>query len=240
VYGSDARVRASDPYTDLAVLEVDASDLPAARFTDDLPRVGEPVLAVGNPLGFEGTVTSGIVSGLHRDVPSGGRTPALVDLIQTDAPISPGNSGGALVALDGRVVGINVAYLPPAQGAVSIGFAIPAPTVTDVVDDLLDDGVADHPYLGVALSQLTPQIAERFDIQARSGAIVGTVAEDSPAMDAGLMPGDVVVEFAGRRVIAVEDVYAAIRENAPGDTVELSVIRDGRPVTLRARLDARR
>ncbi len=236
----DARVRATDPLTDLAVLEVDASDLPAARFADTLPQVGEPVLAVGNPLGFEGTVTSGIVSGLHRAVPSGGTTPALVDLIQTDAAISPGNSGGALVDFEGRVVGVNVAYLPPAGGAVSIGFAIPSPTVTDVVEDLLDDGRVEHPYLGVSLTQLTPEIAERFGIRARRGAIVGTVEAGSPADRAGVEPGDVITGVDGREVQAVEDVLGALRGNAPGDTVALEVLRDGRTSDLEVRLGRRR
>ncbi len=235
----DARVRASDPLTDLAVLEVDASNLPAARFADELPRVGQPVLAVGNPLGFEGTVTSGIVSGLHRSIPSGGATPALVDLIQTDAAISPGNSGGALVDFDGRVVGVNVAYLPPAGGAVAIGFAIPSPTVTDVVEDLLDDGRVEHPYLGVSLTQLTPEIAERFDVGARAGAIVGTVDASSPAGRAGLEPGDVITDIDGREVEAVEDVFAALRGRAPGATVTLEVLRDGRTTSFDVRLRRR-
>lgn len=236
----DARVRATDPLTDLALLEVDADGLPAARFADKLPLVGEAVLAVGNPLGFEGTVTSGIVSGLHRAIPSGGTTPALVDLIQTDAAISPGNSGGALIDYEGRVAGINVAYLPPAGGAVSIGFAIPSPTVIDVVEDLLDDGRAEHAYLGVSLTELTRQIAERFDIAARSGAIVGTVEAGSPADRAGVEPGDVITTIDGREVEAVEDVFGALRRNAPGDTVGLDVLRDGRTQQLQAKLGRRR
>ncbi len=235
----DARVRASDPLTDLAVLEVDAADIPAARFADEVPRVGTPVLAVGNPLGFEGTVTSGIVSGLHRSIPSGGTTPALVDLIQTDAAISPGNSGGGLVAFDGRVVGINVAYLPPAGGTVSIGFAIPARTVTDVVEDMLDNGRVEHAYLGVSLTQLTPEIAERFGIDTRSGAITSTIEPGSSANRAGIEPGDVIVELDGRQVETVEDVFAAVRAKAPGDRIVLEVLRDGRPSRLEARLGRR-
>lgn len=235
----DARVRATDPLTDLAVLEVDATDLPAARFADELPRVGQPVLAVGNPLGFEGTVTSGIVSGLHRSIPSGGATPALVDLIQTDAAISPGNSGGALVDFEGRVVGVNVAYLPPAGGAVSIGFAIPSPTVTDVVRDLLDDGRAEHPYLGVSLTQLTPEIAERFDVAAREGAIVGVVERGSPAGRSGLEPGDVITGIDGGEIRAVEDLFGALRRSDPGDTVALEVLRDGETSRVEVRLGRR-
>ncbi len=236
----DAEIRATDPLTDLAVLEVDADDLPAARFADELPQVGEPVLAVGNPLGFEGTVTSGIVSGLHRAIPSGGTTPALVDLIQTDAAISPGNSGGALVDHNGRVVGVNVAYLPQAGGAVSIGFAIPSPTVTDVVEELLQDGRAEHSYLGVSLTQLTPEIAERFDVAARTGAIVGTVEAGSPADRAGVEPSDVITTIAGREVQTVEDVFSALRRKAPGETVTFEVLRGGRTQQLEAKLSRRR
>src|SRR3954471_17046003 len=133
-----AGVKATDPRSDLAVIHVDRSGLPAATFRDDEPRVGELALAIGNPLGFAESVTAGIVSGLGRSIPGSASTsPALIDLIQTDAAISPGNSGGGLVSGDGQFIGINVAYIPPSGGAVSIGFAIPSPTVTDVVDQLL-------------------------------------------------------------------------------------------------------
>jgi S1-C subfamily serine protease len=131
-----ARVRASDARTDVALLDVDR-DLPPVSFSDRLPTLGELAVALGAPLGFENTVTAGVVSGLDRSIPSGGRTPALVGLIQTDAAISPGNSGGALVDAGGRVIGMNVAYIPPQQRAVSIGFAIPGPVVTDVAQQLL-------------------------------------------------------------------------------------------------------
>ncbi|MDQ3946445.1 MAG: trypsin-like peptidase domain-containing protein [Actinomycetota bacterium] len=127
---ASAQVVATDPLTDLALLRADRQGLPAAAFADDLPVVGELAVAIGNPLGFENTVTAGIISGLHRSIPgSAPRTQALIDLVQTDAAISPGNSGGALVDGDGKVVGINVAYIPPQARAVSIGFAIPAPTI---------------------------------------------------------------------------------------------------------------
>ncbi|MBW3670855.1 MAG: trypsin-like peptidase domain-containing protein, partial [Acidobacteria bacterium] len=117
-----------------------ATDVPIELIVDELPELGELAIAIGSPLGFENTVTEGIVSGLNRSIPSGGQTPALVDLVQTSAAISPGNSGGALVDADARVMGINVAFIPPQVGAVSLGFAIPAPTVTDVVEALLGEG----------------------------------------------------------------------------------------------------
>ncbi|HET6812552.1 MAG TPA: trypsin-like peptidase domain-containing protein, partial [Actinomycetota bacterium] len=130
------RVRASDPITDLAVVKADRTDVPPAAFQRSLPVVGELAVAIGSPLGLESTVTAGIISGLHREIP-GADQQSLVDLLQTDAAISPGNSGGALVNGRGEIVGINEAYLPPSTGAVSLGFAIPSTTVVDVVRQLL-------------------------------------------------------------------------------------------------------
>ncbi len=222
-----AELVASDPRVDLALLEIDRDGLPAARLADELPAVGELAVAVGNPLGFENTVTAGIVSGLNRSIPSGGQTPALVDLVQTDAAISPGNSGGALVGADRRVIGINVAFIPPQARAVSIGFAIPSPRVRDAVTDLLADGDVDEAFLGVLLSPLSPQIAEQFGIAAESGAIVLEVERGSPADRAGLRPGDVIVAVDGRPVEAVEGVLAALRRSGGGDRLRLTVVRGG-------------
>ena len=229
-----AQVRAADPVTDLAVLEVDATDLPPAEFAEELPRVGDLAVAIGNPLGLENTVTAGIVSGLNRSLPGG--QAALVDLIQTDAAISPGNSGGALVGADGRVIGINVAYIPPQARAVAIGFAIPAATVTDVVAQLLENGEVQHAFLGVRPAELTPQIAEQFDVQAESGVIVLSVVEGSAAEEAGLQAGDVIVSLDGEPVASVGDFLSALRRRAPGDTIELGVLRDGQEQTLSATL----
>lgn len=223
----DARVEATDLRTDLALLAVSGGDLPGAEFADELPRVGELAIALGNPLGFENTVTAGIVSGLHRAVPSSGQTPALIDLIQTDAPISPGNSGGALVNARGQVIGINVAYIPPEARAVSIGFAIPAVTVTSVVEQLQENGRVRHAFLGVRPSDLTPQVAERFDIDVESGVLVLSITEDSPAGEAGVREGDVVVAIDGDEIRIVEDLLSRLRQNAPGDRVTLEIVRDG-------------
>lgn len=223
----DAEVEAIDPRTDLAVLSLPGEDLPGAEFADELPRVGELAIALGNPLGFENTVTAGIVSGLHRAVPSSGQTPALIDLIQTDAPISPGNSGGALVNARGEVIGVNVAYIPPEARAVSIGFAIPAVTVTSVVEQLEENGRVRHAFLGVRPSDLTPQVAERFDIDVESGVIVLSITADSPAEAAGLREGDLVVRIDGDEIRIVEDLLSRLRENAPGDRVTLEIVRDG-------------
>ena len=220
-------VRATDPRTDLAVLEVERDGLPAASFAKRLPAVGELAVALGNPLGFENTATAGIVSGLHRDIPSGGQTPALVNLIQTDAAISPGNSGGALVGAGGRVIGINVAYIPPEQRAVSIGFAIPAPDVIDVVTQLLEDGTVEHAFLGVQPGPLTPQIAERFGIDTDEGIIVLSVVEGSGAESAGVEAGDVITAVDDTPIRQVEDLLSVLRERSPGNTVTLAILRGG-------------
>ncbi|HEX2214532.1 MAG TPA: trypsin-like peptidase domain-containing protein, partial [Mycobacterium sp.] len=147
-------VLAADDVTDLAVVRSERGDLPVPEYRSDLPRPGEIAVAIGSPLGFENTVTAGIISGLNRNIPdSAVASSSLVDLIQTDASISPGNSGGALLDADGRVVGINEAYIPPAAGAVSLGFAIPTSTVLDVTEQLLTDGRATHSFLGVSTSR---------------------------------------------------------------------------------------
>lgn len=219
-----AQVVGRDPQTDLALLAVDR-DLPVAELSDRLPAVGAPAIAIGNPLGFEGSVTAGVVSGIERSIPSGGTTPALVNLIQTDAAISPGNSGGALVGADARVIGINVAYIPPQAGSVSLGFAIPAPTVRDVVDQLLDDGTVEHAYLGVQLRPLTPEVADQLEVDVSEGAVIALVEKGGPAADAGMRPGDVVVAAGGEPVATVEDVLAKIRDRRPGDRLEFELSR---------------
>ena len=224
----EADVVASSRDFDLAVLQVDREGLPAAKFADELPAVGELAVALGNPLGFENTVTAGIVSGLHRSVPSGGQTPALVDLIQTDAPISPGNSGGALVGVDGEVIGINVAYLPPGEtGAVSLGFAIPAPTATQVVEELLDDGSVELAYLGITPIQVTSELDAQFDLGVDEGVGVAALEPSSAAVASGVMEGDVIVEFDAEPITTVEDLFAELRSRRPGEDATLTVVRNG-------------
>ena len=230
-----ARVQASDPRTDLAILRVRRDGLPAAEIASTRPQVGELAVAMGAPLGFENTATAGIVSGLDRSIPTGGRTPALVGLIQTDAPISPGNSGGPLANATGQVIGINVAYIPPQARAVSIGFAIPSTVARDVISELLADGSVEHAFLGVQLGAVTADIAERFGLSADEGALVLEVVTGSPADRAGLRPGDLIVEVAGQPARQVEDVLAALRRRDPGDRLAVVVVRGGdrREVTVR-------
>jgi serine protease DegQ len=237
---SDAEVVDTDPLTDVAVLRVDRDGLPAATFAGELPAVGELAIAIGNPLGYESTVTAGIVSGLHRSIPGDpAETRALVDLIQTDAAISPGNSGGALVDASGRVIGVNVAYIPPAARAVSIGFAIPAATVSSVVEQLLDGGEVQHAFLGVIPATLTPEVAERFELDVDRGVVVMSVTADSPAGDAGIEPGDIVVRSGSTPLESAGDLLGLLRRLSPRDELELTVVRDGDERTVTARLEDR-
>jgi serine protease DegQ len=237
----DAEVLATDPRSDLAVLRTQRRNLPAAGFADRLPAVGELAIAMGNPLGFENSVTAGIVSGLGRAIPgSAAQNPALIDLIQTDAAISPGNSGGALLDGEGRVIGVNVAYIPPnTAGAVAIGFAIPAPTVVDVVGQLLEDGRVSYPFLGVTPAPVTPQIAARLDLDREEAVIVLDVGAGTPADEAGIETGDLIVSIEGEEVRSVEEFLALLRRRDPGETVEVGVLRDGEEEQLEVTLAER-
>jgi serine protease DegQ len=243
VFASGSRMRASvkatDRLYDLAVVTVDRDGLPAATFAGALPRVGELAVAIGSPLGFTNTVTAGIVSALHRSIPSGGQAPSLVDLIQTDAAISPGNSGGALVNGRGAVIGINVAYIPPEARAVSIGFAIPAPTVVDDVKQLIEKGKAVHAFLGIQPAEVTPELAKQFRLEVSAGALAQSVVPNSAAAKAGLRSGDVIVELGGAPVRSVEDLLAALRRHKPGDRVSVKVSRNGKTLTFDVTLSGR-
>jgi S1-C subfamily serine protease len=182
---------------------------------------------MGNPLGFANTVTAGIVSALHRAIPAHGQTPALVDLIQTDAPISPGNSGGALVDAEGRLIGINVAYIPPEQRAVSLGFAIPVTTAKRVVEQLISTGTVEHAFLGVTPRELTADLARLYGLGVDAGVLVESVAEGGAAAAGGVEAGDVITAADGERLEIVEDLFAFLRRHRPGDRVTLTLVRDG-------------
>ena len=238
-----AELVGADPNSEIAVLKVDRNDLPAATFkTDDPPIVGQLAVAIGSPAGFEATVTSGIVSAVGRDFPpeltgGGNAARALTDLIQTDAAISPGNSGGALVDRNGNIIGINVAYLPPSEtGAVNLGFAIPADTATSIADQLIETGEVTLPYLGVGTVPLTPEVVEQFDLSVDSGALVRTVEAGGGAEAAGVRRGDVIAAVGDTKVEGYGDLVGALRDRRPGDTVDLTVFRDGEKRTLTARL----
>ena len=236
-----ATLEATDPLSDLAILRIDRDGLPAMELADRYPEIGQLAVAVGNPLGFENTVTAGIISGLGRSIPAsaaqGGQS--LVDLIQTDAAISPGNSGGALIGSDGRLVGINVAYIPPAAGAVSLGFAIPSPTVSDVVEELLEDGTAEHAYMGVQMATVTGQAADQLGLSVDSGAAVLSIEVGSPAEEAGLREGDVITAIDGTVVRDLPGLLTRLRRYDPGDTARLTVARTDGDVDVSIQFAAR-
>jgi serine protease Do len=243
-----AQVVGGDPFTDIAVVKVDRSDLPAASFrTKHNLDVGQLAVAIGSPQGFDSTVTAGVVSGLGREVPAsltgGTQEASLVDLVQTDAAISPGSSGGALVDRSGRIIGINVAYLPPAQtGAESIGFAIPAQTAAQTADQLISTGKASNSYLGVGLSDVNQETAKQFDTKA--GALVEQVPPGGPASASGIRQGDIITAIDGNEVTNTGDLLSALRRYQPGDTVKMTLVRNGnneitRNVTLGDRAQQR-
>ena len=237
---SPATIRATDRFTDLAIVQTERRDLPPARFQTALPQVGELAVTLGSPLGFERTAAAGIVSGLHRDIPGSAQDPdqpPLVDLIQTDAAISPGNSGGALINARGEVIGINDAYIPPQVGAVALGFAIPGATVQNVVQQLLETGQARHAFLGVNLRPITPQIAGRLGQE--EGVGVSGVEPSGPAERAGVRPGDVIAAIDGQAVDSVEEFLGRLRPKRPGDRITVDVVRDGQRVPLQVTVGER-
>ena len=231
----------NDRATDLAVVKVERGDLPAARFRENADLTpGQLAVAIGSPSGFQSTVTAGVISGLNRSLPpelTGGDT-SLVDLIQTDAAISPGNSGGGLADREGEIVGINVAYLPPAQtGAENIGFAIPSDTAISVADQLIEDGDATQPFLGIDLEELSPEDAEQFGIPVNGGVLVRNVVRGGPADEAGLEQGDVITAAGDVRISSYGDLLGTLRDYRPGDTISLTVVRDGEEQQFEAELD---
>jgi serine protease DegQ len=230
-------VKATDAVTDLALVQADRTGLPKPTYQSNLPRVGEGAVVLGSPLGFENTATAGIISGLHRSIPgSASNSLSLVDLIQTDAPISPGNSGGAVINMRGEIIGISEAYIPPSAGAVSLGFAIPAATAVQVAEELLADGTAEHAYLGLTPGELTPQIADRLGIKQGAGVLVLAVDENGPAGRAGIRPGDVLESMEGVQLNAPEKLLAELRNRNPGDTVGFKVKRGDQSLDLKADL----
>ena len=231
-----AEVVGSDPRTDVAVLRVDADDLPAATFGDsDALRIGEWVVAVGSPFSerLSTSVTAGIVSAKGR---SGMRLSEYEDFIQTDAAINPGNSGGALVDLHGRLVGINSAIASRAGGSNGIGFAIPANMARDVMNDLLTTGKVSRGYLGVNIQDLDEDTAEALGLDDTFGILVRDVQEGTPAYDAGMRQGDVILTVDGEKLHGVDDLRLKIARTDPGTVVDVMVLRDGKEKRLTVEL----
>lgn len=218
------KVTAVDVVTDVALVQAERNGLPPVSFDTALPAVGSLAVVIGSPLGFESTVTAGIISGLHREIPgSASQGQSLVDLIQTDAPISPGNSGGAVVDVDGEVIGISEAYIPPQAGAVSLGFAIPPATVVDVAEQLEEDGRADHAFAGFVPAAITPEIAAQLGVDTTDGVLVAQTVQGGPADEAGLRRGDIITAVEETKTATPEDLLAALRQHKPGDTVVFTV-----------------
>ncbi len=228
----DASVVGSDPGTDIAVLKVDPDGLTEMPLGDsETVRVGDFVLAIGNPFGLEHTVTSGIVSGLGR---TGINPEGYEDFIQTDASINPGNSGGALVSFNGELVGINSAILSGNGGNIGIGFAIPVNMARSVMDQIISFGTVRRGLLGVNIATITPEIAESYSLDATSGALITLVADDSAAENAGLLIGDVIVTVDAEPIEGAESLRNAIGLLRPGDSVEVGIIREGSAQTVTA------
>lgn len=222
----EAELIGRDPATDIAVLRIDANNLTEVPLGDsETLLVGDFVVAIGNPFGLGQTVTSGIVSALGR---SGINPEGYEDFIQTDASINPGNSGGALITLDGNLVGINTAIIAPNGGGnVGIGFAVPINMALAVMDQLVEFGEVQRGRLGVMIQDLTPDLAEALGADAEAGAIVSSVEPGTPADDAGLIPGDVIVAVDGEGVDGSADLRQRIGLHRPGDEVEIAYVRDG-------------
>ena len=228
-----AKVVGTDPQSDLAVVKVEAKDLPAITFTDsDKIEVGDRVLAIGNPFGIGQTVTSGMVSGLGR------ATMGLdyEDFIQTDAAINPGNSGGALVDVQGRLVGVNTAILSRSGGSQGIGFAIPSNLARNVMEQLVKGGKVVRGYLGVSLQDLTPELVDAFKLKAREGALVSDVVPGSPAAKAGVKSGDVLTDFNGKKIIDGRHLKLTVANVAPDTEAPLVVLRDNKSVDLKVKI----
>ncbi len=224
------KVIGTDPKTDLAVIKIDAKGLPALKFGDsDKLRVGEVVLAIGNPFGLSHTITMGIVSAVGR---SNVGIADYEDFIQTDAAINPGNSGGALVNIKGELVGINTAIFSTSGGYMGIGFAIPSSMAKAVMKSIIKYGKVIRGWLGVTIQDLTPEIAKHFDIKEKKGSLVTDVVKDSPADKAGFKRGDLIIEFDGKSVEDSTHLRNMVANTPPGKTVQVRIIREGQEKIL--------
>ncbi len=223
-----AKVIGTDPRTDLALIKVDGNNFPFARLSDKLPRVGDWVLAVGNPFGLSSTVTAGIVSARGRDIGSG----PYDDFLQIDAPVNKGNSGGPTFDIDGNVVGVNTAIFSPSGGNVGIAFAIPASTVTTVIAQLKDKGSVSRGWIGVQIQPVTKDIADSLGLKKPGGALVSEPQTNSPAMKAGIESGDVILSVDGEAVKNARDLARRIGNMTPNTNVKLVVFRGGAEKTV--------
>lgn len=230
-----AQLRGRDTKTDLAVLTVDPKlkKLKAVKFGDsDKVRVGDWVMAIGNPFGLGGTVTVGIVSARNRDINSG----PYDDFIQTDAAINRGNSGGPLFNMNGEVVGINTAIISPSGGSIGIGFSIPAKLASGVVQQLRDTGTTSRGWLGVRIQEVTDEIAESLGMATAKGALVSGIIKGGPVDNGSVQAGDVIIKFDGRDVDDMGDLPRAVAESPVGKDVDVVIVRGGKELTVKVKL----
>ena len=231
----DAKVIGRDPKTDLALIKVkDGGKFPFVKFAEKTPRVGDWVIAVGNPFGLGGTVTAGIVSARGRDIGAG----PYDDFIQIDAAVNRGNSGGPTFNIDGEVIGVNTAIVSPSGGNVGIAFAVPTDTVTKVVASLKDTGTVERGYAGVQIQPITDELADSLGLKSTKGALVSEAQPGTPAAEAGIKSGDTIVSVNGDKVEAPKDVIRRIGNMKPGEEVKLGVIRDGKDRSFTLKLAA--
>ncbi|MEP9379756.1 DegQ family serine endoprotease [Aquabacter sp. CN5-332] len=229
-----AKVIGTDPRTDVALLKIEGkSDLPWVKLSDSTPRVGDWVIAVGNPFGLGGTVTAGIVSARGRDIGAG----PYDDFIQIDAAVNRGNSGGPTFGLNGEVIGMNTAIVSPSGGNVGIAFAIPSETVKTVVNQLRETGKVARGYIGVQIQPVTDDLASGLGLSEAQGALVAQVQPDTPAAKAGLKSGDVVQKLNGDTVKDARDLSRRIGMMKPGSSVALVVVRDGKTMNVDVKLE---
>ncbi|MBV9861348.1 MAG: DegQ family serine endoprotease [Alphaproteobacteria bacterium] len=229
-----ATIVGRDPRTDIAVLQIHADrPLPHVNFGDSsAAQIGDWVIAVGNPFGLGGTVTTGIISARGRDIHSG----QFDDFLQIDAPINRGNSGGPTFDLSGQVIGINTAIYSPNGGSVGIGFAVPSNVAKSVVTQILEHGKVSRGWLGVQIQEVTPAIAASLGLQNEHGAIVAVVTPDSPGAKAGLKQGDVILSFNGSEIDHLRDLPRAVAAVSPGSNASMTVWRNGQPLELQANI----
>jgi len=228
----EAKVLGKDPTFDLAILKIEGANFPYLELGDsDTSRVGEWVVAIGNPFGLEHTVTVGVISAKNRSIHAGNVN--FDGFLQTDAAINPGNSGGPLIDLNGKVVGINTAIVPYAQG---IGFAVPVNMAKQVMDDLIKFGRVKRGWLGVYIQALTKEFAEAYGVEEESGAVISDVIADSPAEKAGLKRGDVILTVNGEKIKNHQEFVSKIRQRIVGDKVSLGIIRDRKKSTVQVTL----
>jgi len=223
-----AKVIGTDPRSDLALIKVDGNDFPYVKLSDATPRVGDWVLAVGNPFGLGGTVTAGIVSARGRDIGAG----PYDDFIQIDAPVNKGNSGGPTFDVDGNVIGVNTAIFSPSGGSVGIAFAIPADTVKSVIAQLRDKGSVTRGWIGVQIQSVTPDIADSMGLKQASGALVSEPQKDSPAAKAGIASGDVITSVNDAPIKDARELARKIGTMSPGTSVKLGMLHQGENKTV--------